>query len=81
MSRAENRSQRQRIICKRRRDLLDRWKDTAKRDPKWLERSAKGKTNPFLVCSCEGCSWSAHIRAQHKRERKAAKLALRGVAA
>ena len=78
MTLPERRHQRWRVIQARIRAIKERWKGTARRmGEAWIKSNARSKTNPFTSCSCEMCQGSAEHHAGHKRERRAAKLALR----
>ena len=78
MSLPERRHHRWRVIQSRIRAIKERWGIAVQKwGEAWAIKQARRKTSPFTSCSCEGCQCSAEHHAGHKRERKAAKMALR----
>jgi len=78
MSRAENRHHRQRVIRNRIRKIKHKWSISYKcGSEEWLQKTAHGKDNPFTRCSCFMCQNAEQEHIENKRERKAAKQAIK----
>ena len=77
MSRAENRHHKERVKKNRVREIKLKWTSSAANDPAWVIRQAQQKDNPFTRCSCQMCQNSIEERSGNKRDRKAAKHAIK----